>query len=163
MKCIGVGDHTGYYFCEEGFNVLKLNTYNKKNRSLQNYPIGTSISVEEFFSLSCDILIPAALELQIDVEVATNLNCKMIVEGANGPTTFEAEKIILEKQIDLIPDILANSGGVIVSYYEWLQNKQRTIFDPKYINEEHDAKMIETFNSVYNISTNRNISMRIAS
>ncbi len=163
MILIGVGDHTGYISYEEGLNVYKLDEYNREHRSLEGYHIGTKISKEDFFKLKCDIVIPAALELQIDADIAQNLNCKLVVEAANGPTTSGADDIIEEKGIDLIPDILANSGGVIVSYLEWLQNKQHTTFDEDYVNEWLERRMIQTYMQVDNLSKIRGISKRMAS
>jgi glutamate dehydrogenase (NAD(P)+) len=162
MSLIAVGDHTGYKYHEEGFNVYKLDKYNKQYRSLEGYGVGTSISKEQFFSTKCDIVIPAALELEIDDKIATLLDCKLVVEAANGPTNTEGEKIILDKGIEIIPDILANSGGVIVSYLEWLQNKQHTSFELEYVNDWLEKRMYETFNRVYNLSKDNDISMRMA-
>jgi glutamate dehydrogenase/leucine dehydrogenase len=124
VTLLAVGDHTGYYKNPEGFNPHKLADYVKKNRSLEGYPGGKPVSREEFFATECDIFVPAALELQIGKDEAREMRCKVVVEAANGPTDLEGEKVLLERGIDLIPDILANSGGVIVSYYEWLQNKR---------------------------------------
>jgi glutamate dehydrogenase (NAD(P)+) len=163
MILIGVGDHTCYISYEEGLNVYKLDEYNRDNGSLEGYHIGSKISKEEFFSLKCDIVIPAALELQIDADIAQKLNCKLVVEAANGPTNVEADDIMLERGIDLIPDILANSGGVIVSYLEWLQNKQHTTFEADYVNDWLERRMINTYNKVDKLSKDRNISKRMAS
>lgn len=164
MSLVGVGDHTGYLKIDEGigFNIFKLYDYNKNNGSLRGYPVGESISKEDFFSIKCDIVIPAALELQIDENIAENLNCNLIVEAANGPTTFEADKIINSSGIDLIPDILANSGGVIVSYLEWLQNKQHTTFDEDYINNFLEKRMADTYNKMDKISNEEHIDKRKA-
>ena len=123
MICVGVADHTRCIKSDEGFNVFKLKEYCKENKTLENYQYGETILPDEFFSLECLIAIPAAKELVICGNEGNKLNCKLIVEAANGPIDLEAEKLILEKNIEIIPDILANSGGVIVSYYEWLQNK----------------------------------------
>lgn len=124
INLIGVGDDSGYLYFEEGFNVYKLKEYIELHNSLNDYPVGEKLSKEEFFALNCEIIIPAALELQIDEKIAKNIKCKMVIEAANGPITYEAEEILKNKNIEVIPDILANSGGVLVSYYEWLQNKK---------------------------------------
>lgn len=162
MSLIAIGDHTGYIWCDEGYNVFKLDKYNKENKSLQGYPVGKSISKEEFFSLECCIVIPAALELQITEEVAQSLNCQLVVEAANGPTDEKADEIIEQKGIDLIPDILANSGGVIVSYLEWLQNKQHTSYELDYINNWLKKRMDETYQKVHNKALSMKTSKRIA-
>lgn len=163
LKLIGVGDHTGYKYCEEGFNVSDLFDYNNKNRSLRGFPIGKEINKEEFFSIKCDIVIPAALELQINYDIASKLNCKIVIEAANGPTNMEADKILQERNIIVVPDILANSGGVIVSYLEWLQNKQHTTFEISYVREWLCKRMSNTFTKVWDLSRQLKINMRTAS
>ena len=160
LTCIGVGDHTKYIYNEQGFNVYKLKEYIDKHRCLKDYPFGEEISKEDFFKIECDILIPAALELVLINEDANNLNCKLIVEAANGPLDLNSDKICQEKNITIIPDILANSGGVIVSYYEWLQNKRCEFYDKKTILDILDKKMTKTFNEVYNYSKKNNMSLR---
>ena len=124
MKLIAVGDHTGYLYNKDGFSVNDLNNYIKEHKSLEGYHLGEKVNKQEFFAVETDVCVPAALEMEITTSIAENLKCKLVVEGANGPLTENADKICFEKKIDVIPDILANSGGVLVSYFEWLQNKQ---------------------------------------
>lgn len=162
MTCIGVGDHTGYLQCEEGFNIYRLCKYVQENGSIEEYGTGASLSKEEFFGLNCDIIIPAALELQITEEVADTINCSLIVEGANGPICVEAEEILEKKGINIIPDILANSGGVVVSYYEWLQNKRSEYWHPERVTETLDRRMKHTFDEVIQLSREKNITYRMA-
>ena len=161
LTCLAVGDHTGYLKNSEGFNVYKLNDYVQKNRSLENYH-GETISKEEFFSLECDIVIPAALELVICGDDAQKLNCKVVVEAANGPLDLAADKILAERKIDVIPDILANSGGVIVSYYEWLQNRRCESWEKEDVLKKLDNRMTTTYKRVCSYSKQNNISMRVA-
>ena len=163
LVCIGVGDHTRYIYNEEGFNVFKIKEYLEEHQNLKDYPSGETIVSEDFFKIKCDILIPAALELVICGEQANNINCKVIIEAANGPIDIEADKIFEEKNITVIPDILANSGGVVVSYYEWLQNKKCEYKDKKTILSMLYDRMNQTYDEVYKYSKNNNISMRIAS
>lgn len=164
MRLVGVGDHTCYITNEEGFNEFALSEYAKKNGSLKGYySDDKEITREQFFSIHCDIVIPAALELQITRSIARQLNCKLVVEGANGPTSTRADNVLVDRGIELIPDILANSGGVIVSYLEWLANKQHTTFDKKYTNDWLEQRMKETFAKVYTISMEKNITLRMAS
>lgn len=163
MTMIGIGDHTGYYECNEGFNVYKMLQYVKENKSLNNYNIGTNIDKTLFFSIKCDIVIPAALELQIKKEEADIIDCKMILEAANGPVDMEAENILTTKGIAIIPDILANSGGVLVSYYEWLQNRSHNYWSKEKVLEKLDNKMAILFNKVYDLSIAHNYNMRTAS
>ena len=163
MNLIGVGDHTGYLYFEEGFNVHRLKSYVSENKTLKGYPIGVSIDKQEFFSIKCNIVIPAALELEIDEEEAENIQCDLIVEAANGPITEEGENILKEKDIPIIPDILANSGGVVVSYYEWLQNRRDETWDKEFIREKLAVKMATTFTKIDVISSKYKCSMREAS
>lgn len=163
MICIGVGDHTRYIKSIEGFNVFKLKNHVINNHSIETYPSDNTISKEEFFSIECDILIPAALELVICGEEANHLNCNLIVEAANGPIDLDAEKICEEKNIQIIPDILANSGGVVVSYYEWLQNKRCEYWTNNEILTKLSDRMINTFQEVYHYSIKENITLRMAS
>ena len=162
MVCIGVSDHTRCIKSEEGFNVFKLKQHCKQNKTIKDYPFGEDISYEDFFGIECNIIIPAAKELVICGDSANILNCQLVVEAANGPIDLEAEKIILNNNIEIIPDILANSGGVIVSYYEWLQNKRSEYWDEKTVLEKLTDKMKQTFDIVYNKHLNENISMRIS-
>ncbi len=143
-----VGDHTGYYYNPEGFNPHKLSEHNKKNRSLDGYPGGKRISREEFFASEVDIFVPAALELQIGLEEAKEIRAKVVVEGANGPTDIDGDRILAERGIDLVPDILANSGGVIVSYFEWLQNKRSEYWDAEEVQTRLERKMRRNYQAV---------------
>ncbi len=112
------------------------------------YPGARAITREEFFGTPVDIFIPAALELEVGVAEAKALACKVIVEGANGPTDSAAEPILAEKGIVVIPDILANSGGVVVSYYEWLQNKRSERWDLEEVEERLAKRMKRTYLAV---------------
>jgi len=162
VSLIGVGDHTGYLHSDEGFNVFKLKQHNDQHRSLKGYGFGKSTTKEEFFKIDCDIVIPAALELQINKEIAESIKCKVVVEAANGPTDSEADQLLHQRGIEVIPDILANGGGVIVSYLEWLQNKQHTTFTEKYVNDWLDERMCETYDKAHKLSKDKNITMRMA-
>src|SRR5262249_12296999 len=121
---VATGDYRGYIANPEGLNPHKLAEHVAATGSVVDYRGARSISREEFFASEADIFIPAALELEIGPAEAKLLKCRLIVEGANGPTYPAAEDILEERGISVIPDILANSGGVVVSYYEWLQNKR---------------------------------------
>jgi glutamate dehydrogenase (NAD(P)+) len=143
-----VGDHTGYYKNPEGFNPHKLADHVKKTRSLDGYPGGKKISREEFFASEVDLLVPAALELQIGADEAKEIRAKVVVEGANGPTDMDGDRILAERGIDLIPDILANSGGVIVSYYEWLQNKRSESWEADEVISRLERRMRRNYQAV---------------
>lgn len=163
VSLIAVGDHTGYFHHPEGFNPYKLAEYVSKNRSLMGYPGGQAITREEFFALKYDILVPAAMELQVCAAEAKLLNCRVVVEGANGPTNLEGEEILEQKNIQVVPDILANSGGVIVSYYEWLQNKRSETWDIEDVRGRLEARMNSTYQLVSEKARNLKVSMRTAS
>ena len=145
---VAVGDWKGYIANSDGINPYKLTDHVQKTGSVVGYPGTRALTRAEFFATSADIFIPAALELEIGVEEAKALNVKLIVEGANGPTETAAEPIIREKSIDLIPDILANSGGVVVSYYEWLQNKRSERWELEEVEDRLAKRMKRTYLSV---------------
>ena len=151
---VAVGDHTGYYASEEGFNVFRLKQYVKENGSLQGYPVGTCISKEAFFSTECDILVPAALELQIDGAIAKGIQTRVILEAANGPITTCGEEVCKDRKIPIIPDILANAGGVVVSYYEWLQNRNQEYWEKDIVLSRLRQKVQNVFREVNAINPN---------
>ena len=124
-EIIGISDFTGGIFNPKGIDLKAALEYTTQNRSLKGFPGGEAMSNEQLLEQPCTVLIPAALERVITAENAGKLKCRLLAEGANGPTTNEADKILSERgDIQIIPDVLCNSGGVIVSYFEWLQNLQ---------------------------------------
>ncbi|CAN5706720.1 Glu/Leu/Phe/Val dehydrogenase [soil metagenome] len=145
---LGVGDVGGYIANSEGINPHKLGEHVHKSGSVAGYKGASKITREEFFALDAHIFVPAALELEVGVAEAKALKVKMMVEGANGPTYPEAEEILLEKGIDVIPDILCNSGGVIVSYYEWLQNKRAEQWEMADVLGRLERRMKQTYQNV---------------
>ena len=170
MKLIAVGDDEAYVQNEEGIKIEDLENHIATQGSLKGFWGPTSgyfnaelITIDDFFKLKTDVLIPAALEMQIDETRAKNIDCQLIVEGANGPTTEEADKILKDKNIIVIPDILANSGGVLVSYYEWLQNKQNMSWEKEDIIKKLDVKMAQCYNKIDQLSKKYNCTMREAS
>ena len=159
LTCIGISDHTRNLYCESGFDINDIMNHIKKNKTLKNYNIGSDI--DNFFSIKCDIILPCAKENVITEDNVNEINCKVIIEGANGPICYYAEKI-LEKKIEIIPDILANSGGVLVSYYEWLQNKRSEYWTEKKVIEKLSNQMSETYCKCYNKMKLNNLTMRQA-
>jgi glutamate dehydrogenase (NAD(P)+) len=145
---IGVGDVGGYIVNPEGINPHKLGEHTAKHGTVAAYKGASKITRDEFFALDAHIFVPAALELEVGVAEAKALKVKMVVEGANGPTYPEAESILLDRGIDLIPDILCNSGGVIVSYYEWLQNKRAEQWELGDVLSRLEKRMKQTYASV---------------
>lgn len=169
MTCQAVGDHTAYIVdvSGNGLNLKKILAYTAKNRFLNGYDATDSdvkvIDKTEFFKLETDVVIPAAMEMQIGEEEAKNLNCKLIVEGANGPTDLEADVIIRDRGIDLIPDVLANAGGVVVSYCEWLQNQKHESWHIETVIEKLEVMMCSAFDEVYTQANSADIDKRMAS
>ncbi|TMU84609.1 Glu/Leu/Phe/Val dehydrogenase [Bacillus sp. BHET2] len=121
-----------------------------------------TISNKELLELECDILVPAAISNQITEENVYDIKASIVVEAANGPTTFEATRILSERGILLVPDVLASAGGVTVSYFEWVQNNQGYYWTEEEVNKKLYAKLVEAFNNVYETSQNRRVNMRLA-
>lgn len=141
-QIIGIAEYNGGIFNEEGIDVTEIKSYQKNNGSFKGYKKGKFIeNSNEMLTYECDILVPAALENQITAENADQIKAKIIGEGANGPTTQEAEKILLEKGILVIPDMYLNAGGVTVSYFEWLKNLSRVSFGK--LQKRYDMKKYE--------------------
>lgn len=163
MVCVGVGDHTGYLKSEEGFNVHRLSEHVRESGGVAGYGGGTTVDgAKEFFAIPCDVVIPAALELQITEELAKQLQCRVVVEAANGPTSVAAETILNDRGIDVLPDVLCNSGGVVVSYFEWLQNRRQEHWEKVDIDNKLDATMRSSFRDVFNLATTKKVSFRKA-
>ena len=162
-KIIGVSDISGGLYEPEGFDVDELFDYNYEHRTIDGYQQGKKITNEELLALECDFLIPAALGSAINEKNVDSLNCKIIIEAANGPVTGEAADKLWKKKIAIIPDILTNAGGVTVSYFEWVQNLQQFKWPESEINEKLEQKMVNAFNEVYAVKENKKIPMRIAS
>lgn len=163
MICVGVADHTRSLVSKEGFNVYQLKEHCDKHRCIKDYTTGEDIDPEEFFGIECDIVIPAAKELVVCGETAHKLKCSMVVEAANGPIDMEAEEILREKGITVIPDILANSGGVVVSYYEWLQNKRCEYWNEEETLDKLSKRMAMIYHRVVEKMEQEGTTMRTAS
>jgi len=164
MNMIGCGDHTGYLLDQNnGIDLDNLLKYlDVDGNKLNDFNPNILTNKETFFKSKCDVVIPAALELQICKLEAENMNCKLIVEGANGPLDTDADKLLKKKNIEVIPDILANSGGVLISYYEWIQNKSNIKYNEEEINKKLKYKMNKVYNNVLNISNKYNCTLRDA-
>lgn len=162
VKIIGVSDRTGGFYDPKGLPVEKLLELADKNHSLENCPYGEKISNAELLELKCDLLIPAALEMQITKENAGRLQCRILAEGANGPTTVEADAILQDKGIFVIPDVLANAGGVVVSYFEWVQDLQNFFWTEEEVNQKLRDILIQAFQQVLYMSQKEKVNMRLA-
>jgi glutamate dehydrogenase/leucine dehydrogenase len=159
-KLIAVTDAGGGVYDPKGLNPRGLKEHEMRSGSVSGYGGAEGISNEELFQLECDILVPAALENQISEEVALNVNAKIISEGANGPTTPGADEILYEKGVVVIPDILANAGGVTVSYFEWVQNLNRDRWPLETVNARLEEKMVSAFKTVSDLAERERASMR---
>ncbi len=159
---VGTGDYKGYIFNPEGLNPYKLSEHVVATGSVEGYKHSRPITREEFFGLEADLFIPAALELEIGEKEARSLKCKVIAEGANGPTYPEAESILADRGIDVLPDILVNSGGVMVSYFEWLQNKRSERWDIEEVERRLEAGMKRTYAIVRDYAEERKLDYRTA-
>jgi glutamate dehydrogenase/leucine dehydrogenase len=161
-KIVAISDSTGGIYCPKGLNPAEALSHKEKTGSVQNHTECINITNEELLETKCDLLIPAALENQITRKNADRIAAKLVAEAANGPTTPEADKILNEREIFLIPDILANSGGVTVSYFEWVQNLTREHWTLEDVNRKLETKMTKAFNDVYKISKDEGSDMRTA-
>jgi len=163
-KILAVSDISGGLYCSEGLQIDKLLEWTREGNYLKDYDDNRYrlIANSELLTTECDVLIPAALENQITKENANDINCKIILEGANGPTTPEADHILFEKGIHVIPDILANAGGVCVSYFEYVQDIRAYFWDLDRINRELKRILTEAFEDVYKVYKERKISLRTA-
>ena len=138
-------------YSEEGFDFKDLLAYKEENHTLIGYPKAEKLSEKDFWEGEWDILVPAALENVITKDVAEKLNVKLVCEAANGPTTPEADKVLEERNIPLTPDILTNSGGVLVSYYEWVQNQYGYYWDEAEVEEKQEADMMKAIEGVFSV------------
>jgi glutamate dehydrogenase (NAD(P)+) len=159
---VAVGDYKGYIANPEGLNPHKLSEHVGTTGSVEGYKHSRPISRDEFFNMECDIFVPAALELEINDKEARALKCKVVAEGANGPTYPEAEQILIDRGVDVLPDILVNSGGVMVSYFEWLQNKRSERWDLEEVEEKLETRMKRTYAHVRDFAAERKLDFRTA-
>lgn len=161
-KLIAVEDATGTFSNPEGIDPFALTEHVKETRGVAGFAGLKKISHEEFLSTKADIFIPAALENQITKDTAPLLNVRLIAEGANGPTDPEGDKILQKKNIDLIPDVLCNAGGVIVSYFEWLQNKRSEYWDLQEVDGKLHKIMVSSYERVRDAAANHKVDWRTA-
>lgn len=163
VKIVGIGDHTASYYNEKGIDIRAALEFSAKNKNtLKGFTGATEIAHDQLLLCKCDLLVPAALQNVINEDYAKKIQAKLIVEGANGPTMPEADHVLNERGIIVVPDILANSGGVTVSYFEWVQNKAGYYWTEEEVNTKHDHKMEIAFSNVWNNADKFKTSMRIA-
>lgn len=163
IRIVAISDHTGAFYNAKGINIEKAMEYRNANHGvLKGFTGGKEIAAEDLLTLDVDILAPCALENQITRANADSIKAHLIVEGANGPTTAGADEILSKKGIVVVPDILANGGGVTVSYFEWTQNRFGYYYPEDEINKRADRYMIRAFQSVWAVSQKYKVSLRIA-
>ena len=166
VKICALSDVSGGIYCAGGLDVSKVRAFiaAEKGRFLKDYTIDDvrHITNEELLEADVDLLIPAALENQITAENAGKIRAKYIVEAANGPTSVEADAILTQRGITVVPDILANAGGVVVSYFEWVQNIQSLMWEEKEVNRHLEEIMVRAFEEVWNICKEKQVTMRMA-
>ena len=162
-KVIAVSDITGGIYDPEGLDIPSLYEFNYANKTIDGFDQGKKISNDELLALECDFLIPAALGSAINETNVDSLNCKVIIEAANGPVTGNAAYKLWDRKIGIIPDILTNAGGVTVSYFEWVQNLQQFKWTEDDVNKKLEEKMVHAFNEVFELKKSKQVPMRIAS
>jgi len=160
VKVVAVSDSKGGIFKEDGLPIPDVVKHKKETRSVIDFPGAKNITNEELLELNVDILVPAALEDVITEENAPRVKARYILELANGPTTPEADEILTSKGVMILPDILANAGGVTVSYFEWVQNLMNYYWEEEEVDQKLDRKMSNAFREVYEASKEFNIDMR---
>ena len=162
-KVIGISDVTGAYVNEKGLDIPGALAYSEEHHSLDGYRGGEKMSNMAMLEIPCDVLVPAALEKVLTIDNASKIQAKLIVEGANGPTTPEADHLFAKNGIVVIPDIVANAGGVTVSYFEWVQDRQGYFWKESEVNERLREQLIENFGTVRELAQQRNTTYRTAS
>ncbi len=163
VTIVAISDVSGAYYNKEGIDIVNAIKYvEKTGGTLEGFTDGDMITNDELLELDVDVLVPAALEDQITAENADRIKARLIVEGANGPTSYGADKVLNDKGIMVIPDILANAGGVSVSYFEWVQNRLGYFWTEERVNRRADRIMKQAFETVYKASRKYKVDMRIA-
>jgi glutamate dehydrogenase (NAD(P)+) len=157
-----VSDKDGGLYNPKGIDVAALIDYSRKNRGVKGYPEADPISNADLLTVDCEVLMPAALENVINKNVAPNIKARVVCEGANGPTTAKADKILQDQGILVVPDILANAGGVTVSYFEWVQDRGGYFWDLETVNSRLERIMVDAFAEISGMAARHNVSMRIA-
>ncbi|MDL2295402.1 Glu/Leu/Phe/Val dehydrogenase [Lachnospiraceae bacterium OttesenSCG-928-E19] len=161
-KIVGLAEWNVILYNENGIDINDLMAYRDANKSLVGFPGASEISAEQFWSLDVDAIAPCAMENAITADVAKIIKTKLIVEGANGPTTLDADKILADNGVTLIPDILANAGGVTVSYFEWVQNRYGYYWSESEVEQKEEIAMKNAFAAIWAIREEYNVTMREA-
>jgi glutamate dehydrogenase (NAD(P)+) len=161
-RVVAVSDWKGGVHNPKGLDIERLVDHVRQHKTVQGFPGGDPLAHQELFELDVDVLIPAALENQITVDNAPRIRAKVVVEGANGPTTPEAHDLLHQRGVFVVPDILANSGGVTASYFEWVQDRHGYFWTEREVNERLEAKMCEAFDDVVETAGRHGVDLRTA-
>jgi glutamate dehydrogenase (NAD(P)+) len=161
-KVVGISDWKGGVYNPAGLDIAALLKHAAQHKTVDGFPGGEPLTNEELLALDVDVLIPAALENQLTEDNAAAVRAKIVIEGANGPTTPEAHQMMHERGVFVVPDILANAGGVTASYFEWVQNRHGYYWSEDEVNGRLEAKMVEAFQVVLDASKKHNVDMRTA-
>jgi len=161
-KVIGISDVTTGLYNQNGIDVSAALQWTRAKGSLQGYPRAEAVTNAQLLELKCDVLVPAATENQLTLENAERVQARLIVEGANGPTTPEADEIFSRRDVLVVPDVLANAGGVIVSYFEWVQGLQSFFWDEQEINSRLERLMVNNFERVWKMGQDKKVDLRTA-
>jgi glutamate dehydrogenase (NAD(P)+) len=161
-RIVAVTDWKGGVHNDKGLDIAKMLDFSREHKTIDNFPGGDPIENEQLFALDADVLIPAALENQITADNAASIRAKIVIEAANGPTTPEAHKMLYERGAFVVPDILANSGGVTVSYFEWVQDRYGYFWEESEVNDRLERKMVEAFEDVLQTSLKYKTDLRTA-
>ena len=162
-KIIAASDSIGGVYNPKGLDSRALMEHKEESGSVQGYPGADNVTNEELLELDCSILVPAALDNQITGRNADRIKAQIIAEGANGPTTPEADEILFDRGKYHLPDILANAGGVTVSYFEWVQDLERYFWSEEQVNSSLERIMTGAFEDVWNLAQEEKVNMRMAS
>ncbi|MBI4376680.1 MAG: Glu/Leu/Phe/Val dehydrogenase [Elusimicrobia bacterium] len=161
-KVVGISDVGGGLYDAKGLDIDDIMAYRQTHESIAKYPRAEHVPVEHFVEVPCEVLIPAAMENTITHENASKVKAKFVIEGANGPTTNRADRVLEERGVLVIPDILANAGGVTVSYFEWVQDIQAYFWSEKDINARLQDIIVRAFREVYEVAQRERVDMRLA-
>jgi glutamate dehydrogenase (NAD(P)+) len=162
FKIVAIAEYDGAVYNRHGLDIARLTEHRRETGSIRQFSEAEDIEKEEILSTDCDVLIPAAHENVITSSNAGKIKAKILCEGANGPTTFQADSILAEKKIFVIPDILANAGGVTVSYFEWVQDRQGYFWNEKLVNERLEEIMVSSFENVTGYAEKHSVNNRTA-
>ncbi len=166
FKVVAVSDVSGGLYCKEGLNIYELLDFTKNNpdKLFEDYEAEGVVHITnaEVLATECTVLIPAAMENQINEETADSLRCRIVIEAANGPTSLEGDEILSRRGITVVPDILCNAGGVVVSYLEWVQNQQAIYWEETETNSKLKHVMDRSFEEVCEMAEDKNVSYREA-